>query len=273
MKTPDLKPTQMNLELGYVNKLLGLELSPGEVKDHLERMRYGVEVEGDNLSVSVPSYRTDILHPIDLVEDVAIAYGYHNFQPSSLIIHTRVSEDSENKSTGLVRDVLVGSGFMEVKTLIMTNKKALFEQMNVSEAKVTEAENPASTEHSVCRNWLLPSLMSVLAKNRTREFPQRVFEVGDIISGDGVNSVRVAGVVSHARTNYSEIKSLVMGVYSSLGVELEGKAAKHKSFIEGRCAKTKTGFYGEIHPKVLSNYGLEMPVTAFEVSLSELSTN
>ena len=269
MKTPDFTPREVIVETDYINSLLGLTLSSEEVASFLERMRFGVKVNGDVLSVKVPAYRTDVLHKMDLVEDVAIAFGYHNFTPKDIAIHLKAMEDPLEKKIVQVRDVMVGLGFTEVMTLIMTNKRILFTNMNVPEGKVVEAENAASGEHGVCRSWLLPSLMSVLAKNKTREFPQRVFEVGDVLLPAGVNRKHVAGVVSHARTNFSEVKSIVDGLFSTLDVEYKLENVTHTSFISGRCAKTSAGFFGEIHPQVLANFGLEMPVTAFELSIGE----
>jgi phenylalanyl-tRNA synthetase beta chain len=260
----------MKIQRNYVNGLLGLNLSSTEIADYLARMRYGVKASGDTLSVSIPAYRTDVLHPMDLVEDVAIAYGYHNFIPEELTYHTRVREDTLERNASALQDAMIGLGFTEVMTLIMTNKKTLFRDMEAPEKEVVETENPSSEEHSVCRNWLLPSLMTVLAKNKTREFPQKVFELGDVVLSSGANKKNLAAVVSHARTNYSEIKSTVEGILSSLGVNCEVKALPHPSFIPGRCAETCGGFFGEIHPQVLENFGLEMPVTAFELSVEDL---
>ncbi|MFH1788205.1 MAG: hypothetical protein ABH834_02345 [Candidatus Altiarchaeota archaeon] len=273
MKTPDFTPRQVIVERDYVNGLLGLNLSSEEIASYLERMRYGADACKDSISVRVPAYRTDVLHPMDLVEDVAIAYGYHNFIPRDLSIHSRAVEDPLEKKTLKVREALVGLGFTEAMTLILTNKNALFSCMNLPEEKVVEAENPASTEHCVCRSWLLPSLMGLLAKNKTREFPQKIFEVGDVVLPSGQDIKHVSGVVSHAKTNFSEIKSIVDGLLSTLGVECKVKQSVHSSFIPGRCAETKTGFFGEVNPQVLSNFGLEMPVTAFELSLEEFSSD
>ena len=270
MRTPDFTPRKMELKRAYANALLGLELSCAEISGCLERMRYGVKVSGDTLSVSVPAYRTDVLHPMDLVEDVAIAYGYHNFTPKDLSYHTRVRADPLEGKAALVREALTGLGFTEVMTLVMTDRQSLFALMDVPEEPVVEAEKPSSQEHSVCRNWILPSLIGVLAKNKTREFPQKVFEVGDVVLASGENRTHVGGVVSHAKTNFSEIKSVVEGLLATLGAACTVGPATHPSFIAGRCAEAGCGFFGEINPSVLANAGLEMPVTAFELRLEDI---
>lgn len=269
METPNLKPRVMELELDYVNKLLGVGFSASEVKKLLKKMRYDVKADGKKFRVYVPSYRTDVLHPIDLVEDVAIAYGYDKFEPENLRIQTYPKRDGLEEFSNVIRKLMVGSGFWEVKTLIMTNKNVLFNKMHLSEETSTETDSPVSSEHSVCRTWLLPSLLSVLEKNRNQEYPQKVFEVGDCVTGGGKDERKVSGVVAHSATNFSEIKSIVMGISESIGAKYQLKPHSHKSFILGRCAQTGFGFFGEIHPVVLGNFGLEVPVTAFELNLEK----
>lgn len=258
----------MNLELNYVNKLLGVNFRGEEVKALLERMRFSARVNGDKIKVLIPAYRTDILHPIDLVEDIAIAYGYENFKPELPKIGTIGKKDRLEKFSSRVRELMLGLEFQEVMTLIMTNRRNLFKRMNLLEENVTETENPISLEHSVARTWLLPSLMSVLEKNTNKEYPQRIFEIGDCIDSEGMDSKKLSGVIAHSKTNFSEVKAVVTGLLENLWPHYKIKGHTHKSFIEGRCGSLKFGFFGEIHPRVLENFNLEVPVTAFELDLN-----
>lgn len=256
----------MELDVGYVNKLLGLKLSASEVGSLLERMRYGVS-DGKPLKVSIPAYRTDVLHPIDLVEDVAISYGYERFVPEEFCGYTVGKRNAMEKYSSKIRSLMVGAGFQEVMTLVLSSKKTLFEDMNLPEQPVVETKNPVSSEHSVARNWLLPSLLRVLEANKTREYPQRIFEIGDCLKADGSNIRHLAGVIAHSKANYSEIKSTADGLLENLGLKYAPKSLSHPSFIAGRCISTGFGFYGEINPIVLERFGMEVPVAAFELEL------
>jgi phenylalanyl-tRNA synthetase beta chain len=267
MKRPDLTPKSMELDVDYVNRLLGLRLKEGEVKSLLERMRYGAGAGGGKVTVRVPAYRADVLHPIDLVEDVAIAYGYMNFKPEVPSLHTLGKADQLELYCDGVRDVMIGLGFREVMTLVLSNRRDLFERMNAPDEDAAEVVKPVSAEQSVARTWLLPSLMVVLEKNRSREYPQRVFEVGDVVAVGGENIRKVAGVIAHSKTNYSEIKAVVSGLLANLKLEAGDEPCDHPSFIGGRCSRNRFGFYGELSPEVLSNFGLEVPATAFELKL------
>jgi phenylalanyl-tRNA synthetase beta chain len=109
--------------------------------------------------------------------------------------------------------------------------------------------------------------MSVLEKNKNREYPQRIFEIGYCIEPSGKDSMKLAGVVAHAKTNFSEMKAVCSGIMENIGKECDFAAADLGSFIAGRCASSKCGFFGEVHPAVLENFSLEVPATAFELDL------
>jgi phenylalanyl-tRNA synthetase beta chain len=264
VKTPDLRPRTMELDVGYASKLLGVSLTPADVKRLLEKMRYGVS-EGKKIVVSIPPYRTDVLHPIDLVEDIAIAYGYDRFLPEDFKGYRIGERDRLELFSAKLRDLLVGAGFQEVMTLVLTNTANLFSMMNVPAEEVVLAGNPVTAEHSVGRNWLLPSLFSVLEKNKTQEYPQRIFEIGDCLTAKGETVRRLSGVIAHSTANFSEVKAVVDGLIETMGLKYPPQASSHASFISGRCINTGFGFYGEISPVVLENFRLEVPVAAFEL--------
>lgn len=270
MKKPDLKPRVMELELEYANKLLGLNLASGEARKLLERMRYGVS-GAKKLKVSIPAYRTDVLHPIDLVEDIAIAYGYDKFIPKEFAGYSVGERDSIEVFSSKLRGLMVGFGFQEVMTLVLSNKRNLFDRMNLAEEEVVEAKNPVTFEHSSARNWLLPSLFTVLEKNKTQEYPQRIFEIGDCLTAKGDAKRILSGVIAHSKSNFSEIKATVDGLFQTLGLTYTPKEFEHGSFIKGRCINAGLGFYGEISPLVLENFRLEVPVSAFELDVDSIS--
>ncbi|MFH1721071.1 MAG: hypothetical protein ABH950_00550 [Candidatus Altiarchaeota archaeon] len=270
MNLPNLEPKSMDIDVDYVNRLLGLALKGGEIKNLLEKMRFGVQVEGKTLKVEIPPYRTDVLHPIDIVEDVAIAYRYDRFNPELPPLNTVGSKIQRDGVIDDIRQLMIGLGFQEVMTLTMTNPHELFEKMGVSFEEVVEAKNPVSAEHSIARTWLLPSLMGVLEKNRNREYPQKVFESGICVSADGGTRHALSGVMAKAKSDFAEIKSNVASILESLDLTEKPERLDKKTFILGRAAKNQYGFYGEIAPNILSNFGLEVPVTGFELDVKNI---
>jgi len=282
VRSPDLSLRRLNLEGKAVQKLLGLNLSIEEVKAYLKTMRFGVEaVDGDTLTILIPPYRADIMHPVDLMEDIAIAYGYDNITPEIPHISTIGGEDLLETLSARVRDLVVGFGYQEVMTYILTNPRLLFTAMRLPEVGAAEIANPETTEYTVCRNWLIPSLITVLSRNKHRDYPQRVFELDDVIELDEASETKartrrkLAAVTTHTEAGFSEVKSVVDALLKALGVKGSVTPGTHPSFLEGRFGvvavnSEDVGFLGEIHPEVIINFSLENPIAALEIDLEKL---
>ncbi len=281
--TPQLKTQTMKMNLGYINRVLDLKLKPREAAELLERGRFSVKkVEGDTLMVEVPCYRTDVMHPIDLVEDIAIAYGYDRVKSKWPQLPTIGGLTAKEQFCDVVREIMLGLGFQEVLTFTMTSPENLFVKMNLKREKVVEVANPKILTLTCLRNWLLPSLMEFLSRNTHVEYPQRIFEVGYAVVFDREreNQTRdikkLACVSVHPNANFTEIKSIADALFLNLGVKYDLKESEHKSFIDGRTGKVlingkEMGVMGEIHPGVLEIWKLENPAVAFEISLDEIS--
>lgn len=280
--TPDLSPKIIALNPNYVNSLLGLRLTNKEIIEYLKKMGHDAEEVGkDRIEVFSPCYRTDIMHPIDIVEDVAIAYGYGNFDPEIPNITTIGEEDDKEIFCTRLRSLLVGYGMQESVTFILTNKNNLFKKMNMDIVPIAETSNAKTSEYNVVRNWLLPSLMEVLSKNKHNEYPQNLFEVGEVVILDD-NDVgnrtmkRLAITLCHSKANFSEMKSLVESILANVGVtDYEVQQSNCPCYTTGRAAKFvvngKTlARFGEINPKVLEHWQLETPIAGGEICVDLL---
>ncbi|OGS43614.1 MAG: phenylalanine--tRNA ligase subunit beta [Euryarchaeota archaeon RBG_13_57_23] len=272
---PDLSPQTMSLDAAYANKWIGTRLTPDEMADCLKRMGYGASSGTTGLDVLVPRYRTDILHPVDLAEDVAIGFGFERFGASLPLRATFGVQDPVLEFGSSVKTIMVGLGYFEVVTLSLSNPKDQFVSMNLPDEKnATRVRNPVSMEHTLVRTSLLPSLMTVLRRNKHRELPQRIFEVGDVVL-NGKNRVLLSGVAIHAKASFTEIKSLVQSVVSGLGLDFDIVQHSNPSFIGGRCAAVEikgrqVGIMGEISPFVIESFELKYPMVAFELDLDRL---
>jgi phenylalanyl-tRNA synthetase beta chain len=280
LKTPNLNPREMILDNSYVNRILGVELKPNVTIDYLARMGYNAD-EKENLRVYIPSYRTDIMHPIDLVEDIAIAYGYDQFIPEIPDIATEAGEDQLEIFSRNLRDFLIGFGFQEVVTFMMSNKEKLFHRMAIPNEPLAETENPKMESYTVLRNNLLPGLIEVLSINKHHPYPQNIYEVDDVIVLDSKTqtgartSRRLAIALCHAKANFSEIKAILNSIMTNLNIEYRVFAKGPPYFIEGRCFtaevdKNFLGWAGEIRPEVLTRWEIEMPIAALEIDVDKL---
>jgi phenylalanyl-tRNA synthetase beta chain len=279
--TPNLEPRSIDLSIDYVNEVSGLKLTAKQIADLLPKAGYDVEeVDGDRVSVLVPNYRVDVMHAVDLVEDVMIAYGYNNIKPLWRRPPTTGALRPEQRLLDVARELMIGLGFQEILTYALTNHDSLFAKMKMRKQPVVEIANPKVQTMTCLRSWLLPSLMEFLSFNTSVEYPQRIFELDKVTLLDKKAETRtrdedwLAAVVSHPTASFSEIKSDLDSFFMNLGVEWRIKETKHPSFIEGRVAEAlvgnrTVGIVGEINPEVLSLWKLENPTAAFELNMEK----
>jgi phenylalanyl-tRNA synthetase beta chain len=282
VETPDFGSKRVDLSVEYANNVLGLQLTGKRMAELLLTAGFGVEnVSENSVTVLVPCYRIDVMHPVDLVEDVAIAYGYNRIEPLWRELPTTGSVRPEQRLIDIARELMVGLGFQEILTYTMTNPETLFAKMNREETRVVEVSNPKVVTMTCLRNWLLPSLMEFLSNNQSVEFPQKIFELGKVTLLDEKRETRtrdeewLAAAISHANASFSEIKSALDAFFMNLGVNWQIKETFHPSFIEGRVGAAivngvNVGVLGEIHPQVLGAWKLENPTVAFEVNMQKL---
>ena len=281
--TPDLTPQKMKLRVAYSNDRLGLDFSEAQTIEALQKSRLDAKVvEKGVLDVTVPAYRTDILHEIDLVEEVAVGYGVFRLEPTKPASVTTGKPHKVSEVTSSVRQIMVGLGFTEALNFVLTNEVDHYQKMRRKPESLVTLANPVSTDYSIIRNDLLPSLMKNLAVSKHHVFPQRMFEVSDVITFDDDSEtyterrIHVAAVSSNPTANFTEIKSILESLLMNLGFnDLTVKETSHPSFLAGRAATVSLddmalGVVGEIHPEVLNNFELENPTGAFEIDLQKI---
>lgn len=282
--TPNFKPLKFTINPSYVKKRIGIEISSRDMKHILEKMCYRVVHEDpkeDTIEIEAPFYRKDIMHQADIVEDIAIGYGYNNIPSAEISVPTTGKLDEITVKSNLYRDIMIGMGFQETLNFILTSKDLLFAKMNLPETDIVELANPVSSSWDVMRNSLLPIHLNFLAQNKTVEFPQKIFEVGDVIFPDSTAETAtkqtrlLCTTITHPKANYTEIKAVLDKLMHDLNITFTVKEHNSPSYISGRCGlievNSKTvGIIGEIHPQVLQNFTLENPVVAFQLHIDWL---
>ncbi len=281
MITPDLEPLNYKLNIQRTNKLLGGNYSNGQIKDSLEKMGYGIKIVNDHdLEVSVPAYRSDILHPVDLIEDVAIGLGYENFTPIQPMGMTYGKVRELEMLTDKIRSLLIGHQYNEIMTLSLSNEKEQFHQMGLIPEENTQPyvtiKNPRTEDFTMLRVSLLPALLTTLRNNKHRDLPQKIFEISDVVSGTTLKNRRYfSGAVIHSKVNFTEIKSMVENILQILAIDrkIVLRPKSHPAFIDGRCVSVmedvkneehELGYFGELHPKIITNFDLGYPIAVFE---------
>jgi phenylalanyl-tRNA synthetase beta chain len=278
MVTPDLSPKKATVDIDYVNKVSGLKLTGKEICKLLEQANYDAELKGKNIDLLYPAYRQDIMHPRDIVEDVIISYGYNKIEPVVPKLKTERGIADKEIFSNKVSSIMTTLGFHEILSYTLTNKDNLFSKMNLKEEKIVEIENPVSLNWNVFRNWLLPSLMEFYSNNQHVSYPQRIFEVGDVILIDEKQETKtrdnrkLAVAIADSKVGYKEIASVLDSLLSKLNVKYKLRRTRHDSFIEGRVAdiivrEKSIGIIGELHHSFFKNCKVEMPTVSFEIEL------
>jgi phenylalanyl-tRNA synthetase beta chain len=268
--TPDFSLEKMKIDLQNVNSLLGTNINEKQLKELLEKMGYNY----DKGLVSVPPWRVDILHEVDLIEDVAIAYGYENLIPSIPEISTIGKEDDKEIIKRKIAEILAGLNMLEVSNYHLTNKKEQFKKMSLPEENVVEVEE-SKTEYNLLRKDLSHYLMKNLSENVDSEYPQKIFEIGKIFHSGTSEEEHLALSISPA--NFTELRQILEYLSKMLNIEIKISEPEKipNYFIDGRTAEIRfenkhIGFLGEIHPKILKNWKIKMPVALFEINLEEV---
>ncbi len=280
--TPHLEPRVMKLRPSYANTFLGIKLTSSQIAGHLKRMRFGASTSpAKPLTVRVPAYRVDVLGEIDLVEDLAIAYGFDKFAPTLPQGYTIGNQMQRTRTARLIREAIVGLGFQEILSFIMTNPQVQYGLMGMEPLPHVEIQNPMSQEYSSLRTSLLPGVLKFLSENKHVSLPHRVFECGDVVIPDESKETfvrserRVAAAIADDEVGYEDIQAVLYAFLHELGVRFELESSIHPSLLSGRTALLSVGgsplgVIGETNPTILSNFELETPVAVFELNVDSL---
>ncbi len=268
--TPQLQYEEMEVEKEYVEKILGVTFTDKEITNSLRKMGISAEIN-DKIRVRIPPYRMDILHPVDIIEDIAKGYGYENFKPK------RIEKYMEGKSKNedmMLKIAMVGLGFIEIKSLTLTSFKNQYDLMMSFGEKYVIVSNPVSESTETLRSWIIPSLLEIFRKNKHRELPQKIFEIG-FVRTDKMEK-HLAYAVIDVDAAFTISKSIAERIMKDMGIEdYEIEEKRHGSFIDGRCASVilngeDVGFFGEMHPQVIENFELSYPVIAGEINIGKI---
>lgn len=273
------------LPISTIEQALGQTLGVQPIKQALETYGYEVATARDTVSVTLPPYRQDLMHAMDVVEDVAISRGYGDFQPIMPSQFTVGGLSQIETMSDRVRDLMVGMGFQEIISNILSSPQVLCEAMRLDGTEwgqLVEIDNVMSQSYSALRQWILPSLLRVEAASSRAFYPHRMFEVGEVARSDtthelGSRTLTVLGaLLVHATAHFSEIHSCVDTLFYYLNQTYQLESLQHPSFLEGRAGLIvaqgkRIGLIGEIHPEVLERWQITAPAVAFEVDVTQLA--
>lgn len=281
--TPSLQPLQRTFRPYRVKEHIGLDLPNEEIKKMLYRMMYDItDSSTETWKLLIPPFRFDLWHEVDILDDVARAYGFNNLTltipkvatPGGVLPLSRLQEE--------LSTVMIGLGFLETYTFSLTGKKEQLENMLLSEDKISFVSISNGNEmQQMLRISLIPQQLQSFANNRNRPLPQSIFECADVVLRDQTrdvkarNELHITALITDKVVTFTQIRQTLDALIRTRGKSIAIQPTEHPSFISGRAGVVlldgkQIGLIGEIHPQVLDNFGLQAPVAAFELNVEHL---
>jgi phenylalanyl-tRNA synthetase beta chain len=273
--TPNFEPEKMKISLENVNKLIGLELDEKEMQKLLEKSGY----DYSGKTVSIPPWRVDIIHEVDIIEDIAVAYGYDKLVPEIPKVATIGEESKISKLQTRIANILAGAGLIETSSFHLIKPEEIGEMKN---SDLLELENSKS-EYKYLRYNLFVPLLRIISQNSDATYPQKIFEMGTVFEKDKENKnetgiiekEHLAIALADEQINFTEIKQTFDYLMRMLDLKYSLEETEHPNFILGRAGNIKVngkiiGYIGEIAPRVLKNWNINMPVVALELNVENL---
>lgn len=264
-----------------------------EIAARLSAYGVGATTEPEAVIATLPDYRQDYLHAVDVIEDYAISRGLDSFASTMPVDFNVGKLQPLTEFEDLVRDLLIGFGFEEAFCNILTSLTQLQQRMAIDDHRlplppfhggtVVSVANVMNRNYAVLRDWILPSLLEIAAHSLGAVYPHRIFEVGEVAVYDAGQNLgsrtesRAAGIIASEDASFDSAQSVIYALLGSLGMEFQVQPWQHPSFIEGRVGiilaadGSRLGFLGELSPQVLTNWGMRTPIAAFEVALTAIA--
>ena len=289
---PDLTPRNFQVDINYLKTITGIyDILPEKITKLLEKMELSAKIISPNeIEVLAPITRSDILHPCDIAEDLAISYGYNNIKKELTTTKTHGVQQPYNKLADLFRDEMAMGGYVEFLTMALLSHKDMFTNLlsEKRDDKTVQILYSKSKEFEYIRSSLIPGILKSIEGNKANQLPFKIFEISDVVE---INQETEVGAVNRrklcfAYTNTVSAMEIVQGMvdllmkkiglgFNSKNVEKKYyiKKSENKIFFEDRQAEIyilndiKVGIYAIVHPKVIRNFGIKNPVTLCEIDL------
>ncbi|MGE0075355.1 MAG: phenylalanine--tRNA ligase subunit beta [Sphaerochaetaceae bacterium] len=268
-------------DLAFLRKMLGDALSGEQVVEALLHMGVFALVDEKMVYITVPEYRNDFLHPVDIVEDVMIGHGLENFAPELPNDSTVGRITGEETFARKVKELMVGLGFQEMMYNYLGSKREYIDNMHVDGSDYIQIANPMSENYEYVRPSVIPSLLESESVSGHAVYPHQIFEVGkvaflDDTDNSGTTTRNYLGFLgASSDMGFNQLSSQISTLFYFLNREYVMQEIADPRFIDGRCGKlvskgVEVGIFGEVHPAVLESWGITMPTVACEIDLDLL---
>lgn len=279
--------SSITVDSKWINKFLGTDISKEEMKEALDSLDLKTKLNGDDLNITIPTFRIDIAIKEDIAEEVARIYGYDKIPTTIFKVATEREPKYKNDIlTDVVIETMIGSGVNQSISYSFVSPK-VFDKVNIpADSKlrnVVKIKNPLGEDYSVMRTTTLPSIMESLGRNYSRNNDYvRLFEIGrtyipneDQTKLPTEKNVLTIGI--YGDCDYLDLKGIVENVIDGLGITKAKyvRESENPSYHPGKTASLmvrnkKVGVFGEIHLDVTESYGIDVDCYVAELDLDAL---
>lgn len=279
--------SSITVDSKWINKFLGTDISKEEMKEALDSLDLKTKLNGNDLNITIPTFRIDIAIKEDIAEEVARIYGYDKIPTTIFKVATEREPKYKNDIlTYVVIETMIGSGVNQSISYSFVSPK-VFDKVNIpADSKlrnVVKIKNPLGEDYSVMRTTTLPSIMESLGRNYSRNNDYvRLFEIGrtyipneDQTKLPTEKNVLTIGI--YGDCDYLDLKGIVENVIDGLGITKAKyvRESENPSYHPGKTASLmvrnkKVGVFGEIHPDVTESYGIDVDCYVAELDLDVL---
>jgi len=280
--TPPLKPESITANVKNINRYLGTKFTKKQMKTLIEKRRHNATINGNILTIEYGPWRSDILHWVDIAEEVAIAKDYNEFEPTTANIFTPGRLPKSTESENMIREILIGTGLQEVLNYNLTDEETITGKVlrpadYVNEV-VVSLKNPVTRTYGYLRPDLLPGLIRFISRNSETPTPHHIFETGESVrkNGEKVETYTSAAVVLAGADETFETAHRILDILLNLTrIDYELEVGESNFFMDGRVAEIRVqgeivGHIGEIKLEILEVNGIEVPVSGFEIDLTKI---
>jgi phenylalanyl-tRNA synthetase beta chain len=263
------------IPLAKIEKQIGVKIGQNNIISLANKMGYEAASLGKNIKFRLPVYRLDIMNEQDIIEDIAIAYGYDNIPSIPVASKQQGSLEQRTITNNKISNLMIGMGFTESMNSYLTNEEDNFKKflLNSEDVKYIKIKNSRNQNMTILRTHILPSLLKDAGLSVHEKMPQQMFEIDMVFRIEDkkpIEEYHLACISIDPKFNFNDIKKITESFLKHMNIDYELKESSTKAFVPGRAAKIisknkEIGCFGEINPEVLNNFGIEEPSNGFEI--------